>query len=47
MGENLTRTALFLLGLIANESINPYNLCKLINHNRRNLRTNKSGISRN
>jgi DNA-binding PadR family transcriptional regulator len=39
MGENLTRTALFLLGVIANEPINPYNLCKLINHNRRNLRT--------
>lgn len=38
MGENLTKTALFILGIIANDPINPYTMCKLVNYNRRNLR---------
>jgi DNA-binding PadR family transcriptional regulator len=39
MREELSRTALFILGVIANEPTNPYSLCKLVNYNRRNLRT--------
>ena len=38
MGEDLSRTALFVLGIIANDPINPYTMCKLVNYNTRNLR---------
>jgi DNA-binding PadR family transcriptional regulator len=40
MGEELSRTALFVLGIIANEPTNPYTMCKLVNYNRKNLRNN-------
>jgi DNA-binding PadR family transcriptional regulator len=38
MAEDLSKTALFILGIIANEPTNPYAMCKLVNYNRRNLR---------
>jgi len=34
----LTKTALFILGIIADNPINPYAISKLINHKRRNFR---------
>jgi DNA-binding PadR family transcriptional regulator len=38
MRDGLTKTALFILGIIANEPTNPYTMSKLVNFNRRTLR---------
>jgi DNA-binding PadR family transcriptional regulator len=39
MVEDLSKTALFVLGIIAHEPTNPYTMCKLVNYNPKNLRT--------
>ena len=39
MAEDLSKSALFILGIIAHEPTNPYNMYKLVNYNTRNLRT--------